>query len=432
MVGDLAFCRRRHGPLRSPVYDRQVVEQAPSSEGEAIASVGRRWVRRPPSWTFPIAIAWLAAHVVVVVAVAIAVSTANTITRHGLANPDRKLPLHTLDQLTTWDGDWFIRVAQHGYSRPNSALVALLHTHAHAYRPVFHAQIDAPFFPLLPALIRVAHEVGFGWRIGALLVANLASLAGVLALGALGVSLFGEEIGARAAVYLAISPMAFVLAMVYSEGVALLCVCAAGAFLARDRHGWAAAFALLAALARPQGVLVVIPLLWMAWRRGDAWSRRALLVAAPLLGLGAMLVLQHIQTGDALLFAHAERAWGRPSPSLDGLVHSWHRWVHIVSAPNSLPYDWRDAVAVVVALGLLVVAALQRLPAEWIVFGGLNLLAPLATGDVTAVARYSLLSLPIFWALARLGRNHAFDSSYRIIAPGLMGVLAALMPYSFP
>ena len=244
-----------------------------------IIPAARRWARRPPSWAFPITIAWLAAHIVVVLAVAIAVSTANTITRHGLANPDRKLPLHTLDQLTTWDGDWFIRVAQHGYSRPNAALLALLATRDHVYRPVFRAQIDAPFFPLLPALIRVAHEVGFGWRLGALLVANLASLAGVLALGALGVSLLGEEIGARAAVYLAVSPMAFVLAMVYSEGVALLCVCAAGALLARDRHGWAAAFGLLAALARPQGVLVAIPLLWMAWRRGDAWFRRGLLVA---------------------------------------------------------------------------------------------------------------------------------------------------------
>ena len=343
-------------------YDRRVLEQAPSSEGEALGPVARRWIRRPPSWTSPIAVAWVASHVVVVLAVAIAVSTANTVTRHGLANPDRQLPLHTLDQLTTWDGDWFIRVAQHGYSRPNAALIALLHTRDHPYRPVFHAQIDAPYFPLLPALIRAAHEVGLGWRLGALLVANLASLAGVLALGALGVSLFGEEIGARAAVYLAISPMAFVLAMVYSEGVALLCVCAAGALVARGRPGWAAAFGFLAALARPQGVLVVIPLLWMAWRRGDTWPRRGLLVATPLLGLGAMLVLQHMQTGDALLFAHAERAWGRPSPSLDGLVHAWHRWVHIVSAPDSLPYDWRDAVAVVVAFGLLLLAAIQRLP----------------------------------------------------------------------
>jgi hypothetical protein len=57
---------------------------------------------------------------------------------------------------------------------------------------------------------------------------------------------------------------------------------------------------------------------------------------------------------------------------------------------------------------------------------------PVATGDVTAVARYSLLSLPIFWALAQLGRNSNFDATYRIVAPGLLGVLAALLPYSFP
>jgi hypothetical protein len=78
------------------------------------------------------------------------------------------------------------------------------------------------------------------------------------------------------------------------------------------------------------------------------------------------------------------------------------------------------------------VAAIQRLPVEWIAFGGLNLAVPLATGDVTAVARYSLLSLPIFWALARLGRSRGFDATYRIVAPGLMGILAALLPYSFP
>jgi hypothetical protein len=387
---------------------------------------------RPPPWTRPIIVAWFASHVVVVLAVAVAVSTANTITRHGLANPDRALPLHTLDQLTTWDGDWFIRVAQRGYDHPNTALRALERSDPSPYRPVFHAQIDAPFFPLLPALIRVAHAAGLPWRTGALLIANLASLAGVLALGALGISLFGEELGTRAAVYLAISPMAFVLAMVYSEGVALLCVCAAGALVARGRHVWGAVFGFLAALSRAQGFLVLLPLLGLAWRRCDGWSRRALVAGAPLLGLGAMLLLQHLQTGDALLFAHAERAWGRPPPSLDGFAHSWHRWIHIVTAPDSLPYDWRDAVAVVVAFGLLLLAAIQRLPVEWILFGGLNLAVPLATGDVTAIARYSLLSLPIFWALARLGRCRGFDATYRIVAPGLMGILAALLPYSFP
>jgi hypothetical protein len=387
---------------------------------------------RPPPWTRRIIVAWFASHVVVVVAVAVAVSTANTITRHGLANPDRTLPLHTFDQLTTWDGDWFIRVAQHGYDRPNAALLALERSHASPYRPVFRAQIDAPFFPLLPALIRVAHATRLPWRMGALLIANLASLAGVLALGALGISLFGEEIGARAAVYLAISPMAFVLAMVYSEGVALLCVCAAAALVARGRHGWGAVFGVLAALSRAQGFLVMLPLLGIAWRRGDSWSRRALVAGAPLLGLSAMLVLQHVQTGDALLFAHAERAWGRPPPSFAGALHSWHQWIGIVTAPDSLPYDWRDAVAVVVAFGMLALAAIQRLPIEWIVFGVLNVTLPLATGDVTAVARYSLLSLPIFWALAQLGRNANFDATYRVVAPGLLGVLAALLPYSFP
>jgi uncharacterized integral membrane protein len=387
---------------------------------------------RPPPWTRRIIVAWFASHVVVVAAVAVAVSTANTITRHGLANPDRRLPLHAFDQLTTWDGDWFIRVAQHGYDRPNAALRALERSDVSPYRPVFRAQIDAPFFPLLPALIRVAHAAGLPWRMGALLIANLASLAGVLALGALGISLFGEEIGARAAVYLAISPMAFVLAMVYSEGIALLCICAAGALVARGRPCWGAAFGFLAALTRAQGFLVLLPLLGIAWRRGDGWSRRVLVAGAPLVGLGAMLALQHLQTGDALLFAHAERAWGRPPPSLDGLLHSWHRWAAIVSAPDSLPYDWRDAVAVVVAFGLLAVAAIQRFPIEWIVFGALNLGLPLATGDVTAVARYSLLSLPIYWALARLGRNGNVDATYRVVAPGLMGVLAALLPYSFP
>jgi hypothetical protein len=191
-------------------------------------------------------------------------------------------------------------------------------------------------------------------------------------------------------------------------------------------------FGFLAALSRAQGFLVLLPLLGLAWRRGAGWSRRALVAGAPLLGVGAMLLLQRVQSGDALLFAHAERAWGRPPPSLDGLAHSWHRWIHIVTAPGSLPYDWRDAVAVVVALGILLLAAIQRQPIEWILFGGLNLAIPLATGDVTAVARYSLLSLPIFWALARLGRHRSFDATYCIVAPGLMGVFATLLPYSFP
>src|SRR5439155_23887075 len=142
-----------------------------------------------------------------------------------------------------WDSVWSLAIARDGYGA--------------AGRPAF--------FPLYPLLARAG-----GWVVGSPLVAGaLVSIAClVVGLAAL-YELTRLELGGEAArwtvVALAASPMSFFFSAVYSESLFL--ALSAGALLAarRGRWWWAGALGALAAATRSAGVVLLVPLVLLAW-----------------------------------------------------------------------------------------------------------------------------------------------------------------------
>jgi hypothetical protein len=376
---------------------------------------GRAWerIRRVP-WLGPVLAAWIATRIVIVVCALIASWLVSARWLHH-AEPALRLANRPLDLLAGWDGGWYRTIATHGYP-----------THLAGH----HGGAVA-FFPLLPMLLAGAAKVGIENVWGALLVTNLVALAALCAVASVTASVLGDEVAGRTAVYLAISPLGFVLGMVYSEPLALACGFGAVAFALRGRMPAAAVLGLLAGLSRPSGFLFAIPLLAIAVTRERRSVGAAIAGIAPIAGLGAYAAYLLVHTGDALAFEHAQASWGRRAPGPFAMASGLARGFTQIDHASSL-WALRDAGALFIFLALLAYAAWRRLPTEWIVYGLACLALPLASGATESLARFALLCIPAFWALALLGRRPAFDQAYRTLAPAMLAIGVLTLPVHWP
>ncbi|MFE2126938.1 glycosyltransferase family 39 protein [Streptomyces amritsarensis] len=140
----------------------------------------------------------------------------------------------------SWDSVWYLAIARHGYGRTQIWPVTGL------------VQSDYAFFPLYPALVRLAG--GGEW--GGLFVSWTAA-----AVAAVGVYRVGELVAGRRVALLLVAlwaavPHAVVLTLAYTEP--LLVALAAWSLYALLRERWllAASLALVAGLTRPTGIAV--------------------------------------------------------------------------------------------------------------------------------------------------------------------------------
>lgn len=149
-----------------------------------------------------------------------------------------------------WDAVWYMDIAAHGYSGWQSTA----------------------FFPLYPLLIRfISLFIGPHWLLAALIVNNLATWMGFIALSLLAMQEFGDvNMAWRVMLVAAAYPLAFFLTAPYTEGL-FLAFAAFGLYFAR-RGAWrrAGAMAFLATLTHVTGVILIPPLVW-EFARQHGW-----------------------------------------------------------------------------------------------------------------------------------------------------------------
>ncbi|MFD9081926.1 hypothetical protein [Streptomyces erythrochromogenes] len=198
----------------------------------------------------------------------------------------------------SWDSVWYLAIARHGYGRTQIWPVTGL------------VQSDYAFFPLYPALVRLAG--GGEW--GGLLVSWTAA-----AVAAVGVYRVGELVaGRRVALLLvalwAVVPHAVVLTLAYTEP--LLVALASWSLYALLRERWllAASLALVAGLTRPTGIAVaaavsVTALHALLVRRSRAPGVWAAGLLAPA-GWLAYVVAVGAARDDVAGYFAVQRQWG--------------------------------------------------------------------------------------------------------------------------
>lgn len=296
-----------------------------------------------------------------------------------------------LERLAPYDGQYYLDIAARGYRRwdrkdPNAGS---------------GPRGNYAFFPLYPALIRLANQVGEEAAMAFLVAANVL----LSSAAAVGVYLLARRLALPAwpsVLLLATFPTAVFQSVLYTESLFLfLSVGVALSALSTERAcSWSGVgLGYLAGLTRPQGVLVSA--LWLPRilrpGGGEAERGRRLLpiaaAAAPLVGIATFCVILAVSVDAPLGFLGIQKYWARE--------FSLSRLLAEVAAPGSYKGPPFDLLALLFGVGL-VPLLWRHLPPALALFGTLSVLLPLSTGTALSFGRFISLSFPHFLALAAL------------------------------
>lgn len=303
-----------------------------------------------------------------------------------------------------WDGCWYAKIATYGYEADGSTA----------------------FFPFYPILMRAASLVTGDVVTAGLAISTVATVAALWGLHKL-VSLdFPEVVAARAMLLLAVFPAALFLLAPFTESLFL--ALSVWCLYAARRGAWPAAAAIgaLAALTRPVGVFLVLPLAWLAYRalraRGLPGATASVLAAAaPAAGAAAYALYSEMGVGRSLF--DAARIWGsatfRPPWEVLGRSLEW-------TLGRGDPLQALNLTLLIAALVLFAVG-IRRLPVEQALYAlphlALLTVRVLPT-PLTSTSRYLLIVFPLFVLLALVLGDRRARWSWAILSLLLLGLLA--------
>jgi hypothetical protein len=238
--------------------------------------------------------------------------------------------LSPLEVWARWDSEWYLLIAERGYGA-DDAFLGL---------PVpYHRGDDAGFFPLYPLLVRSVAALGPSTLLAGVLVSNLALLAALAVLWEMTRRDHGEAVAGRAVWILLAFPTSFFLSAVYAESL-LLATLLGAIMLARARRPLLAGIcAALCALAKPTGVLVLVPLVIELWPNDGAGAaagssiprrlrRLAMAVAPVLAALGGWALACQAIYGDFAPFLARQARWRGPTSG------PWRAFVRYFDSPR--------------------------------------------------------------------------------------------------
>lgn len=330
--------------------------------------------------------------------------------------------------LTVWDGEWYLAVVRHGY--PD-------HVPAGIDSVGRWEEARVGFFPLYPALVRLADPCLPGDDVAAALVVNLVlGAAFVVLVGALARTWFGVDAARRAMVLVALLPASAVLSLAYSE--ALLLVLVAACLLALTRRQWALAgvVAALATAARPNGLAVVAACAVAAWPAVRARREWRALLAPALAPLGFVAFHAYLwwRTGESGVWFRVQREVWEEHLTF-GASTAWDVRHFVLDADRNLD-QLLTTLTVAAAVALVVVARRVRLPHPAVAYSVAVVGLMVMTSTVTARPRFLYTAFPLVIALAawwpderRPAARHAWRALVSASAVGLVALTALYGTY---
>ena len=331
------------------------------------------------------------------------------------------------ETFAAWDSGWYFDIAQRGYYWNPSG------------------QSSLAFFPLYPMLMR-ALAWPFGGSDRALWTAGIVLscaclLGGLTVLHRLTETTLGDREAARRTVfYVAVFPFAYFFTQVYTESLFLLTSVSAVAAAVASRWGWAGVLGALAALTRPNGVLVALPLLLLALAgrpRSAEIVRRAPAIALVPLGLAAFCGFAWRLSGDPLAWLHAQARWGytvgnRPWVELMRLLDGLERhgvYGYLFSDPLAPYYLVHGLVAL--AFVALTPAVFTRLGPALGAYVAVSLYVPLTGNALEGIGRYAATLFPVFMLLGTI-RSRRVHEAILIGSALVLSLLASLFAGFYP
>lgn len=315
-----------------------------------------------------------------------------------------------------WDSGWYFDIARRGYY----------------FTP--DGQSSVAFFPLYPLVVRL---VAWPWGgsepalwIAGIVVSCGAFATAMVVLHRLSEEVFGSREAARRTVlYLALFPFSLFMTRVYAESLLLLASVAAVRSAWHGHWGTAGLWGSLATLARPNGILIALPLALLALHGAPGWrdvARRSVaLLPVPLALVGFCLYI-HVLTGHPLTWLSSQHQWGyslghAPWEQLLKLIERFLKYgpYDYFFVSNLAPYRLMHGVSALLFLGLTP-AVFRRLGPALGSFVLVSLLVPLSGNALEGVGRYSAGLFPVFMVLGGGHQSrHLHEALFIGMAAGL-------------
>jgi hypothetical protein len=315
-----------------------------------------------------------------------------------------------------WDSFFFTGIAAHGYP---------------------HGVRLTSFYPGYPALVRAAAAPlgarGLAFDTAAVIVSVLATMLALVALHAMVRGDLGAGLADRTVTYALLAPMTFFFLAPYSEGLFLLFSVVSLLAMRRGHTGWAALAAAAAAVTRPPGVLLVVPLAWEAYRRSAGARARlgaALWLLLPVAAFAAWYAVAALVIGASP--SDSERAFGA-GPALP-----WAGLVDTLSGLVAHPAALLNTVAVLLTIagGVALVRWRRVIPLSY----GLVVLVALVPmvfrhgpsyNPWLSADRFAAVVFPLYVALAwwTRARPH-LHRAYLVVSPVLLAAAFSVYTYN--
>lgn len=263
------------------------------------------------------------------------------------------------------------------------------------------------FYPLYPMTIRFIWKLtGLDIIVTSLILSTIAAFFAFYLLFKTTEDLYGRTPAKYAVICLAIYPTALFIVGPYTESLFLALTLAAFYLARKDRWLLAGLMGALAALTRSMGVFTAVALAWVAyqkWREtAFAWSPRvikmALGVAAPgLAGIGFMLWRKAM--GFPPVLELQEQYFG--SYVIDPVRGIINGLTAVFTQPSPTTIIEGLTVIFWITLFILMIRDRKRLPIEWLIYTGINLLvftskANSLISPMQSIGRYVLILFPGF------------------------------------
>ena len=335
-----------------------------------------------------------------------------------------ELPFHAskfLEIFTAWDSGWYFDIARRGYYWNADS------------------QSSIAFFPLYPLLIRaIASPFGGGDRalwLSAITISAVSYWLALVALHRFTERVLGDrETARRAVLYLAIFPFALFFTRVYAESVFLLTSVMAVSEAWEARWLRAGLWGALAALARPNGILIAVPLALLALRGRPSLSAvcvRAIALAPVPLALAGFCAFAYSLSGDPLAWLHAEAQWGYSLGhppwqlllSLLGRILKHGAYDYFFTSPMASFYLFHGLAALMfLALTPMVFSRLGPAMGAYVL---VSLLVPLTGNALEGIGRYAAVLFPAFMAIGAVRSPRAHETM--LITAALLRALFVVM-----
>ena len=326
-----------------------------------------------------------------------------------------------LEIFAAWDSGWYFDIARRGYYWSADG------------------QSSIAFFPLYPMLIRLgAWPFGGTERalwLSAIGVSSVAYLLALIALHRFTARVFDDrETARRTVLYVAIFPFALFFTRVYAESVFLLTSILAVSAAYDRRWTGAGVWGAMTTLARPNGILIGVPLLLLALRDAPpprTLARRAALLSPVPLALAGFCAFAYTLSGDPLAWLHAEAQWGYSLGhppwelllSLLGRILKHGAYDYFFVSPMA-PFRLFHGLAALAFLALTP-AVFKRLGPAMGSYVLISLLVPLSSNALEGIGRYAAVLFPVFMVLGAL-RSRRLHEALLIVGALLRSLLVCL------